>query len=430
MKTAKPTILLTICLLLPPLRNLHSESAKRVKKLTLAHCLSIAIAERPELRTKKARVDASAARIHEVRSEYFPSLKLNAGYERHKYNFNPKGGRPDGTARNAWVLGSSLSWSIPAMIATGSRVRSAGSRHSSEKFNMKAARRVVTLEVTLAYYKTQETKKYIELLEADLERARIHKKYAHVLLEVGKGSQADILRAETAMARTRLEITRARSGHLQALAALKTAMGLDVKESIALAEVTMKVPDDLFKPLKTRRRPEQVSIRHVLKAQKHVRQAALHDFWPDLKLYGGIELHDDIFFPKETNWFIGLSLEIPVFGYYGKTSRWMQRRAEVEEAKAIVKETDARTAIELETAFLQLKEAEAALEAAEALKASAKKNLEIDEKSYREGAGSMVALTDARAAYSMAKAEVVSAVFNAFVKAAEYRFAAGKDMEP
>lgn len=399
--------------------------------VTLAECVAIALKNRPELKAERAQVQASSAQIQEAKSAYFPSLSVNAGYERQKYGYNPKGGvRPQGTPRNDWVLGSSLNWSLSGMMATTGRVRAAGAKYRSVKEAVKAVKRQVVLDVVHAYYKVLEMKKYVALLGATLERARIHLKYAQRLLEVGKGSKADVLRAEVEMARTRLEMTKARSSHRQALAGLKTAMGISLEKDVTLKGVELKVPEKVFRSVAGEKRPEQESRVHLFKSYKHLKEAASNDFWPDLKLYGGMELHEDNFFPRETNWFVGVSLEIPVFSYYGKTARWRLARAQMHEAKARVSEVDAKLALEKKSAFLQLQEAKEALKAARALEASAKKNLEFDEKSYREGAGSMVALADGRAAYFSAKAEVIRAVFNAFVKGADYRHAAGKDVTP
>lgn len=412
-------------------RNDSEGGKKSNGALSLAECVATALKNRPELKAERAQVRVSSAQIQEAKSSYFPSLSVNAGYERHKYSYNPKGGmRPQGTPRNDWVLGSSLNWSLSGMIATTGRVRAAGAKHRSVKEAGKAAKRQVVLEVVQAYYRVLEMKEYIALLDAILERAGIHLKYAQRLLDVGKGSKADVLRAEVEMARTRLEMTKARSGHRQARAALKTAMGISLEKDVALKGIELKVEEKVFRPVTGEKRPEQEAGVHLFKSYKHLRDAASNDFWPDFKLYGGMELHEDIFFPRETNWFVGVSLEIPVFSYYGKTARWKLARAQMQEAKARVSEVDAKIALEKKNAFLQLKEAKEALKAARALEASAKKNLEVDEKSYRAGAGSMVALADGRAAYFSAKAEVIRAVFNAFVKAADYRHASGKDVIP
>ena len=406
-------------------------AASGSKSLTLAKCVQTALTRRPELRGEKAAVQVSAAHVDVERGGYFPTLTVSAGYERLKYSYTPKsGGKPPGEDRNDWVLSTNLDWSVLDVVSTSSRVDAAKAKKRSARESLKAKRRGVALEVTHAYYEALERRHYIVLLDAALERSKLHEKLAKARLDVGKGSQADILRARVTQARTQLELTKAKSAHTQALAGLKTAMGVSLSRNITPQPVGLKIPSKVFSPLKRKRRPEQRQSRHLLEASRHEKSAALHGFWPRLRLFGGVELQEDRFFPGENNWFFGVALEIPLFRYYRTTAEWRKAKARVAQAKAQVDEVDSKLALVAQRAFLKLKEAKATLNAAKTLLASAKKNLEVDEERYRQGVGSMVALTDARATFFTAKAEVVRAVFNALVRAADYRHATGREARP
>ena len=406
-------------------------AASEGKRLSLAKCVQTALARRPELKGEKAAVRVSAAQVDVERGGYFPTLTVSAGYKQLKYSYNPKsGGKPPGEDRNDWVLSTNLDWSVLEVASASSRVDAAKAKKKSARESLKAKRRRVILEVTHTYYHALERRHYIHLLDAALERSKLHEKLAKARLDVGKGSQADILRARVTQARTQLELTKARSAHAQALADLKTAMGISLNRNITPRPVGLKVPPKTFSPLKSKRRPEQRQSRHLLDASRHEKSAALHGFWPRLRLFGGVELHEDRFFPGENNWFFGVAVEIPLFRYYETTAEWRKAKARVAQAKAQVEEVDSKLALVAQRAFLKLKEAKATLEAAKTLLASAKKNLEVDEARYRQGVGSMVALTDARATFFTAKAEVVHAVFNALVRAADYRHAIGREARP
>jgi outer membrane protein len=406
----------------------HPRSAQ---SYSLKKCIRTALVHRPELQAQTAREQAAAGDVHLAKKGYFPTLNFNAGYQRLRFSYNPRGaGKPPGDDRNDWVVGTTLRYPLFSGFATAARVRAAESLRTGVRLSTTATRRRVILEVIAQYYTVLQRTHQHRLLEANLKKAKLHKALARTLLEVGKGARTDVLRAQVALSRAKLMLTRAETQTMQARANLKKTMGLGQDHRLKLIDPGLHVEPRTFARLSPKRRPEQARVQKALAARRHLESAAKNDFWPSLFAVGSIEWHQDRFFPRKTNWYVGLSLEIPLFDYYGLAARLKKARAAVFEARSVAKQVDQNVALEQKKAYLELQQAQKELSAAETLQKSATANLKLAEESYRLGSGSMLELSDARAAYFLARAEVIKAVFEAKIHQATYRHAMGREVRP
>ena len=103
----------------------------------------------------------------------------------------------------------------------------------------------------------------------------------------------------------------------------------------------------------------------------------------------------------------------------------MAKRSTIEEKLAYLAELATHPLTDAD-----LKELKKALAAAGDLRASAECSLKVAEGRYRHGAGSMLELVDARAAFYTAQAEFIRAVFVAYSRAVLYSYATGREVIP
>lgn len=400
------------------------------KAWTLERCVREALIRRPDLQGIRAGVEAASASTTMAQQGYYPSLSMVLGYQGVKYSFNPKGGKPPGEAKSDILLGAYLNWPLLDLLATSAEVDHARARERGRRFHAAAGGRRVALEVALAYYRALKRKRLIEVARSSMERARIHRRLARARFTVAKASRADVLRAGVELASSRLVLIRARQAARSAMAELKSAMGLPQPRGLPLADVILKIPDGLLRTVKGAIRPEVEVRKSDVQAAREKLKHVKRRLWPSLSLLGGLEVREDQFFPGKTNWYVGFSLEVPIFKYPRLLGEIRKNRAELKTRKAEKSDLERRIDLEVRRARLDMEAVKEALGATRLLVKSARENLKIAEERYRHGMGSMVELADARTAYTGARGRLTSTTYDAYIAAARYRYAEGRKVIP
>lgn len=117
-------------------------------------------------------------------------------------------------------------------------------------------------------------------------------------------------------------------------------------------------------------------------------------------------------FPLDEGWNLGSSLSAPVFSGFLTTYQVTEARAnyDVLEANELALRQDIH--LQVQQAYLVLREADERVTTAELAVRQAKENLDIAQGRYDAGVGSPIEVTDALVAYSDAQTSHTSALFD------------------
>ncbi len=116
-------------------------------ELTLLECIDIALRNHPVLRGASEAVNASAARVGQAESTYYPQLSLEAGYSKYD-SFQPNFDRR--FKAEPYTAGINLSQNIYDFGRTSNRVRAAEGGLDASKQGYKLARQALVLRVKYA----------------------------------------------------------------------------------------------------------------------------------------------------------------------------------------------------------------------------------------------------------------------------------------
>ena len=265
-------------------------------------------------------------------------------------------------------------------------------------------RQLVTQTVKEAFTNINFAQRLIRVNQQALERAELNLRSARGFFEVGTRPRSDVTRAEVDVANARVDVIRARNAERLARVALATAMGLpattplQIEDNLIYQPVVMDPARLLEEAL--RQRPESRQARLQADAAQSFVRRTFRDFFPDVTGGGFYGAQRTDF---SEIWELNLSLSWPIFDGGNRLARYREAKANLEAAQARVRSTELDVAREVEQAQSNVIEAEERIQAAQVAVASAQENFRLAQGRFDAGVGTILELTDAQLALTLAQ---------------------------
>ncbi len=276
----------------------------------------------------------------------------------------------------------------------------------------------IITNVRKAYFQARAQRDLIDVAAETVANQKMHLEQIQKLVLQGMRPEIDQVTAETSLANAQVQLIGAQNAYDLACAAFSQAIGQTSAKGYEPGSEDMPplvdedAPIDRLLESALRDRPELASFAKQREAQEKVISAARGGFGPSLQAQAsltgtGAELDN-----LAPNWWVGALLTWPIF-QGGLT------QGQVAEAKATLRAIDAQedafrlqVRIDVEQAALAVRAARASLGAAVLALENAKKQLQLAEKRYATGMGSVIELSDAQVTRTSAAAQEVGARFS------------------
>jgi outer membrane protein TolC len=411
--------------------------------MVLEECVGEALAANPVLDAAGHGLLAAREAERSTRSAYLPRLDLQASSRRWKSRAFlpaaltdmavPSGGiSPVIGPVNQHSLSLRGSYTLfdsglrRAERGSASAV-SLGASHAREE-----ARQELVLSVHRAFFGVLAAQEGLGVAEKDLERALQHERLAGDRREVGAVPLADVLRARVRSSEARVALLRASSDVTVALGALNIAMGRPPQTPLSVRREEGSLPatdlptvsESLASALGSR--PELDGAVQRVEAGRRRVEAARSAFGPKVRLEAAYGRLDDVYFPGDKDWSVGVSLAIPVFTGFSRGHDLARARAELARAESEALWVGLSVEQEAFAARARLEEARASVLAVRDLVREAEESQRMAKERYAEGAGTITDLLDTETGLSAARAREVGAVYDERVAAAEFERALGR----
>jgi outer membrane protein len=265
-------------------------------------------------------------------------------------------------------------------------------------------RQLVTQTVKESFTNINFAQRLIRVNEQALQRADLNLRSARGFFEVGTRPKSDVTRAEVDVANARVDVIRARNAERLARVALATAMGLpattplQIEDNLIYQPVTLDPARLVEEAL--RQRPESRQARLQADAAEGRVRRASRDFLPDITGSGfyGAQRTD-----LSEVWELRLSLDWSIFDGGNRIARYREARANLDAAQARVKATELDVSREVEQAQNNVIESQERIQAAQVAVASAQENFRLAQGRFDAGVGTILELTDAQLALTLAQ---------------------------
>ncbi len=384
--------------------------------LTLEECISLAVRSNPDFLASAYTVEESRIGTREARSEFYPSVNLNA--RGNIYSNRQDELRGQTVSYSQYNAGISAQYYLyqggrktAVYEAAKSAYQAAVSQHRSSLHDL-------ILNVSQAYYRFLQARHLERAARQALERAEYFLEFAQARFDAGVVSRSDILQAEVERSNAELSLIRARNTGLFASGVLNIFIGreahlpLNIFDNLEEPEVTERRLE--FEPLLARaleQRPEIADAEARIAAQKSNIRTARSNLYPWVSADTGASLFGSSRSSGSgSGWFAGVSINFPVFTGFANQARIAQEKTALTILDKQMTALKQEISQEVWNAYLDLKESEERLDNTAVLLASAKENLAIAEEEYREGTGSMIQVIDAETALVAAEESRIEAL--------------------
>ncbi len=196
----------------PPVSTHKGQTVTQTETLTLEELIQEALQRNPEIRAGRGDVDAKRARVPQAGALPDPTLIFGQMNEENIIPFTTLG-------KNGFSeVYVGITQELPFFGKRALKERVASSEADAEQWAFDFTRRQVIAQVKVAYYDLYYSHKALEIVEKNIELMERFAQIAEALYKVGKGAQADVLKANTEISRLeeRLETFRQQKGISQA----------------------------------------------------------------------------------------------------------------------------------------------------------------------------------------------------------------------
>ena len=401
-----------------------------IDTLTIDRAVELALQHHPSLRAAEAGIRTAEAGRTLALSTYFPSISFtaSASHTEGVFVFNP-------VVPARYQIYSSYTGGLSAQQVLFDFGKTIGKVGASTEFASAAGadytsvREQVKLNVQVAYFALLAAQRVAAVTEEAVGQAQKHLTQAKAFYAVGRRPQFDVTKAEVDLANANVNQIRASNLKEVARVQLDNAMGVDPPRPYEVAEPTLlptfDASMDSAKALALQRRPELAAARARVEGNRALARAAWSQHLPTLSAVGGWNWNGFQVSPLYPRWNAGLQLTLPLFLGFSVSAQVQQADATADAAQATLDAQTQAVLLDVEQAYLGLKEAGERRVATAKLVEQAEQNFIMAERQYAAGVGTPLDVTDAQVSRSNAQITNIQALYDYITSLVKLRRAMG-----
>jgi outer membrane protein TolC len=201
---------------------------------------------------------------------------------------------------------------------------------------------------------------------------------------------------------------------------------VNLTDDLSIVDELPVQPFDTLLNVALNSRSEIKKYQSLLSAQQNYIQVAKSGYYPSLSAnanynYAGPELSS-----MQNNWWLGMTLSIPVFKGFLNKSRVNQEESAFRSLEKDNEQLKQQVGQEVWDAWLSVKESTDRISTSMKATDSAKENLSLAEGEYKEGVGSIIQLTDAQTTFVSAEQNYIQALADYKISTAQLKRTLGR----
>ena len=401
------------------------------QKLTLQQCLDIAFKNSKDIKISNSKVIGSNAKVDEVQSQYFPSLKLTANYTRLSdvpafevhLPFSPT----PITISDVILNNYTVKLSLQQPLFTGFRLSSL--KDAAEYYNRAAIEDVSKTKneaafsvysAYLNYYKAEQIK---ALLQESMKSAEQHITDTRNFMDNGLATKNDLLKFEVQESNIKLSLIEANNNIDLAMRVLNKALGLPLSENTEVEKIEI-VPETFNEDLSSLvkealdNRNEIKSVKFTLDAGKENIRASRSGFFPSVYLSGNYtyanpnQRYQPPLEQFKGTWDVGITLSWDIWTWGGTSSQVVQAEQNLYQSQTQLDQLKDNIELEVNQNYLSLKYAKEKLDVTLKAIEQADENLRTFNDKYEVQLATSTDIIDAENSLLQAKTNYTNALID------------------
>ncbi len=406
-----------------------SYGADQIKKgdvLNLRQCIDIALQQHPNLNAAAGTIRLSESKIGQARANYYPQLTLQSGYQR----IGPSSTsllRSD--PYNQYSNTLNLSQNIFDFGKTATSVEIQSLSKESSQADLQDIRGLVIFNVKQFYFGFLQGRMSRNVAQETANNFQKHYEMSKAFFEAGKSSKIDVTSAEVNLSNARINLLKAENTLRIATVNLNNAMGMtnapeyEIKDDLTYKPYEVSLTDALQNAYKNR--PDLLSLAKKREGLEKIIDLNKKGYLPVLSgnaAYGYTGIDDT---SMDKAWNVGVTLTFPLFTGLSTKYQVQEAQANLEILRANEDNLKQKVYLEVESAYLSMKEAQQRISAGITVVRQAEENVELAKGRYTAGVGSYIEITDAMISLNNAKMTHITALSDYSVTQASLQKAMG-----
>ncbi|BCB96746.1 outer membrane efflux protein [Dissulfurispira thermophila] len=399
------------------------EVIKKGEILDLKRCVEIALKIHPNIIAAMSASDVNESKIGQAKSNYYPQINWSSGYSK----YSPVS-RTMNRSFNEYTSSATLKQNIYDFGKTATQVDIQRLNLNSSHFDIDNVAEQLIFNVKQAYYGLLQAQKNRDVAIESIKQFEQHLKQAKGFYEVGIKSKFDVTKAEVDLSNAKLNMIRAENALKIAKVNLDNALGLpdapeyEIKDDLSLQKYQISLADAI--KLAYENRPDLKAIIARKRGAESSIELAKKNYYPTLSgnadyNWSGSKL------PLGDGWDVGVTITFPIFSGFLTKYQVSEARANLNILKANEETLRQSVLLEVQQAYLNLREAEERISTTKIIVRQAEENLELANGRYGAGVGNPIEVTDAVVALSNAKTAYIQALTDYNVAMASIQKAMG-----
>jgi outer membrane protein TolC len=421
--------LIVFLILTMPLKAGAEEIIKKGESLNLERCVEIALKIQPAIMAAMSTADASQSRIGQAQANYYPQIDWTSSASR--TSTGPRssfGFETRSVIFNSYLTGVNLNQNIFDFGKTAAQVKVQRLTYGSSLSDLETASEQIIFNVKQTYYGVLQAKRNRDVSEETVKQFEQHLEQAKGFYEVGTHPKFDVTKAEVDMSNSKLNLITAKNAVRVAVANLNNAIGVPdapeygIEDNLSSKKYEITFEDGISKAYQNR--PDLKSIVAKRQAAESSVELAKKGYFPVLTGTAGYDYAGNAF-PLARGWNIGATFSFPIFNGFLTKYQVEESKANLNVLRANEESLKQTIFLDVQQAYLNLKDAEEKIPTAELTVKQAQENLEIANGRYAAGVGNPIEVTDAEVSMANAKLSYIQALYNSKVSQASLEKAMG-----
>jgi TolC family type I secretion outer membrane protein len=404
---------------------LAAELISKGDTLNLQQCIEIALRKHPNINAATSTIRINESKIGQARAGYYPQLTFQSSYQ---YIGPSPTSIINTDPYNQYSNTLNVNQTIFDFGKTLNQVQIQSLGAESARADLQDISGQIILGVKQAYYGYLQAKMSREVALETVNQFQQHYEIAKAFFETGKSSKIDVTSAEVNLSNAKINLLKAENALRIARVTLNNAMGItnapeyEIKEELAYRPYEVSLEEALQNAYKNR--PDLLSTLKKKEGLEKTIDLNKKGYLPVLSgnaAYGYIG--NDLVMDK--GWNVGVTLTFPLFTGFSTKYQIDEAKANLDVLKANEDFLLQKVSLEIESAYLLLKEAAERILAGKIVVKQAEETVELAKGRYAAGVGSSIEITDAMITLNNAKMTYITALSDYSVAQANLEKAMG-----
>jgi outer membrane protein TolC len=441
MRLQKPRFWLFFGWLIWFLAALPGGAAEPPGALTLQEALRLAWKANPTMQISRLQSLIAGEEVVRARSGFLPNFKAQVTQtinDNETQTKIPAGALPIPTPggvitfptanRNYWSSKFVLEQTIFDFWGTPSRYQAAVLGKSASLLDTAKTRDDLFLNVARGFFSTLRAQKLEIVAQQDVVSLKAHLKIARDQHEFGVVTFNDVLQAEVSLADAEQRLIVAKTDAIDIRSALNKVMALPVSAPTVLKDEKLETrPWGLEEATDTavKQRSDLKAAGERISQQEKVVTQTRSQFFPRFYAQAGMNWQQNEFMLHDTLWFGIFGMQWTLFTGLDTKAQVAQAKLRVNQLKEQQRDLDDQVRLDVQNAYLRVKETADRIRATEKAVTQGDENLRLNEERYKEQVGTATDVIDAETLLTRTRVNYWTAVYDHQMAKAELLWAIG-----